>query len=128
MDYLGTIIEESLSDTSLLRKIIVRRTTRETVTGRHRTPWLKQWTLHEIEIPGADADRIAIQISRALDYSRQSAWYADYKNKEFHYIIFKDKIFKISRSDKVGYMQAKQYGISLGIPEYQVDFSPQVEV
>ena len=51
----------------------------------------------------------------------------DFKNEKTHFIIFKNKVFKIDKRSKEQYNQAKNYGISLGIPKYQVDFHPEVE-
>lgn len=44
-----------------------------------------------------------------------------------HYIIFRDKIFYIDQKSKEQYDEAKTYGLSLGIPEYQLDFSPFIK-
>ena len=55
-----------------------------------------------------------------------SSWYADYRNDTHHYIIFQNKIFYIDRKSKEQYDETKRYGISLGIPEYKVDFHPGV--
>jgi len=126
MNYKGTIIEESLKGKNLLNNLVILATKVEQVTEKHQTPWLKQWTLHIVEIQETDAERLAEVVSKNLDYSHGNAWYADFKNKDFHYIIFKNKIFKIPRNDALGYRQAKQYGIGLGIPEHQVDFSPEI--
>jgi len=57
----------------------------------------------------------------------EHSWYADFKNNEIAYIIYRAKVFKINRTSKEGHEEAKKYGLSLGIPEYQVDFSPKVE-
>jgi hypothetical protein len=46
---------------------------------------------------------------------------------KFNFIIFKNKVFKIDRTSKEEYDKAKEYGISLGIPSYQVDFHPEVK-
>ncbi|MCL5435859.1 MAG: hypothetical protein M1275_02160 [Patescibacteria group bacterium] len=127
MNYLGTIIEESLEDKNVLKKVKILNTKVEAVTEAHQTPWLKQWTLHKAEIDEAQADNMAAVISSDLDYSHKGAWYADFKNNDWHYIIFKGKIFKIARADYTGYRQAKAYGLRLGIPEYQVDFSPDID-
>jgi len=54
-------------------------------------------------------------------------WYADFKNDTHHYIIFRNKIFFVDKQSKEQYDEAKKYGISLGIPEYQVDFHPEVK-
>ena len=125
MNYQGVIIEESLTDKSILSKLKIVNTKVEPITPEHKTPWLKQWTLHTVLIDEETADDIAEQISKSFDYSH-GAWYADFKNNRTHYIIFKDKIFKVDRSKQEEYQKATDYGISLGIPKYQVDFAPNV--
>lgn len=126
-NYNGTIIEESLANKDVLKKVKIISTKVEPITNEHKTPWLSQWTLHAVEIPENEAQSVAEEISKSLDYSHNSSWYADYKNDTNHYIIFRDKIFYIDRKSKEQYDEAKRYGISLGIPEYQVDFHPEVE-
>lgn len=128
MQYRGVIIEESLADKSILSKVKIESTKIEPITPEHKTPWLKQWTLHNVLIDEKTAGEIAEEISKSFDYSHGSAWYADFKNDKTHYIIFKDKVFKIDRSKPKEYQKATDYGISLGIPEYQVDFAPNVIV
>lgn len=127
MNFKGTVIKESLEDDSILQKMKMLSTRTEPVTEQDQTPWLKKWTLHKVEVPEMEADRIARLLSQILDYSHKGAWYADFKNPIWHYIIFKNKIFKIGRQDSKGYTEAKQYGMDLGIPEHQVDFSPDIE-
>lgn len=127
MNYRGVIIEESLENKAILKHVRILSTKVEKVSEKHKTPWLTQWTLHTVEIPEDKADDIASNISRSFDYSHKSAWYADFKNNNYHYIIYKDKIFKIYRNKPEEYQSATDYGISLGIPEYQVDFSPIIE-
>ena len=126
MQYKGVIIEESLADKSILSKVKIESTKIEPITPEHKTPWLKQWTLHTVSVPEETADEIAKELSESFDYSHSSAWYADFKNDKTHYIFFKDKIFKVDRSKLEEYQKATDYGISLGIPEYQVDFAPNV--
>lgn len=124
-NYTGIIIEESLEDKSILQKIKIINTKIEQVTDKHKTPWIKQWTLHTVEIPEEKSNKIAEELSRALD--SQHNWYADFKNEQYHYIIFRNKIFHINKTSKKQYDEAKDYGISLGIPEYQVDFHPEIK-
>ncbi|MDP3965023.1 MAG: hypothetical protein Q8Q20_05235 [bacterium] len=124
-DYTGVIIEESLEKTNVLKEVSILKTKVEKVTEKHKTPWVSQWSLHTVEIPIDEADKIAERLSKSLD-SRHS-WYADFKNETTHFIIFRNKVFKIDRMSKEQYDEAKQYGISLGIPEYQVDFHPEVK-
>jgi len=125
MDYKGTIIEESLENKDVLQKVNILSTKVEKVIEEHQTPWLKQWTLHIVEISENQADFIAQELSQSLDSKYD--WYADFKNKNFHYIIFRNKVFKIDRSDKEQYNEVSKYGVSLGIPDYQLTFSPEIE-
>ena len=83
-------------------------------------PWLKQWTLDNVEIDEVNAENIAQALSESIEFTHASSWYADYKNKNTHYIIFKNKVFKIDRSNKQQYDNAYAYGLSVGIPEYQL--------
>jgi hypothetical protein len=121
-NYIGVIIEESLEKKDILKNIKIIKTKIEQVTEKHKTPWLSQWTLHTIEIMENQADIIAENLSNSLDSKHN--WYADFKNNSYHYIIFRHKIFFIDRKSKKQYDEARNYGISLGIPEYQVDFHP----
>ncbi len=123
-DYTGVIIEESLENKDVLRKVKIVKTKIEQVTEKHKTSWIKRWTLHTVKIPENQAAIIAVELSRALD--SQHRWYADFKNGTHHFIIFRNKIFHIDRKSKEQYDSAKQYGIALGIPEYQVDFHPEI--
>jgi hypothetical protein len=49
-------------------------------------------------------------------------FYADFKNENIHFIIFKNKIFRVDITSKSQYDEVKKYALSLGLPEYQVDF------
>lgn len=124
-NYQGVIIEESLENKDILKNIHILSTKIEKVTEEHKTPWVTQWTLHTVAIPEEEARAAAERIKVSLD--SQHAWYADFKNDTQHYIIFRDKIFFIDRQSKWQYDEAKKYGISLGSPEYQVDFHPEVK-
>ncbi len=123
MNYTGVIIEECLDNLDVLKELTILSTEVEPVTERKRTPWVKQWTLHTVDIPEGKADRVANKISQDLD--KVHSWYADYKNDEYHYIIYRGRIFKVDLSNPVLYRDAREYGISVGIPEYQVDFDQE---
>lgn len=126
MNYKGVIIEESLENKDILKDVKILETKVEEVVEEHKTPWIKQWTLHTVEIPENQVASVAEKISKALDSKHD--WYADFKNNTHHYIIFRDKVFCIDQKSKEQYDEAKRYGISLGIPEYQVDFAPDDKI
>ncbi|MEK7080492.1 MAG: hypothetical protein AAB925_01495 [Patescibacteria group bacterium] len=121
----GVIIEESLDDKKVFGIAHIVSTKIESVVEKHKTPWLKQWTLHTVEIDSRDAERVAEIL--AMDLEKEHPWYADFKNNTHHYIIFRGKFFYIDRTSKKQYDEAKNYGISLGIPDYQVDFHPDTK-
>ena len=126
--YKGVIIEESLENKDVLKKVKIVSTKIEKVVEGHKTPWLSQWTLHTIELPDEKAGQVAKELSESLEYAHDSEWYADFKNDTHHYIVFRNKVFYIDRKNKYQYDEAKHYGISLGIPEYQVDFAPDDKI
>ncbi|HIH10656.1 TPA: hypothetical protein HA241_00525 [Candidatus Woesearchaeota archaeon] len=123
-DYVGVIIEESLELKEVLHRVKIIKTKVEKVTPEHKTPWIKKWTLHTIQIKGDQAETVAKELSRSLDSKHN--WYADFKNDEYHYIIFRDEIFKVDRSKPEQYNGVTKYGKTLGIPNYQLDFSPHI--
>ncbi len=121
-NYNGVVIEESLGDKGILEDMDIKiiSTKIEKVTEKHKTPWVKQWTLHKVEIFADSSSTIADKISKTLD--KEHNWYADFKNNQFHYIIFRNKMFKIDIHNQEEYDKAREYGVSLGIPDYQVNF------
>lgn len=126
MNYKGVIIKESLQDEGVFDEVLILSTKVEMVTDEHKTPWLSQWTLHTVEITEDKADLAAQVLSQDLE--KAHPWYADFKNDRFHYIIYRGKIFKVELQNPVLYKEARRYGISLGIPEYQVDFAPDDKI
>lgn len=123
MNYTGIIIEESLENKEVLKDLKIIKTEIEPVTEEHQTPWLKHWTMHTVEIEESKADEIAEKISKSLE--KEHNWYADFKNNNTHFIIFRKKVFCIARK-KEEYEKVKKYGTTLGIPDYQLDFSPEI--
>lgn len=123
MNYRGVIIEESLENPSILNSVKILSTKVEPITPRHQTPWVNQWTLYTFEIPEAKAEKIAQLASTSIDTKCPHTWYIDFRNKNYHYIIFPKKVFKVDLKNPMLYEDVKKYGISLGIPDYQVTFT-----
>ena len=127
MDYEGVLIQESLRDTSVLRRVTVLSSRVEEVTAWHRTPWLKQWTFMTVRVPESDADEVAALIGRAIEREHAASWYADYKNDTHHYVIYSDCAFYIDRRRAEEYEEARAYGIGRGLPAHQADFAALIE-
>ena len=123
----GDIIEESLTDRSVLSEVTILETRVEPVTEYHRTPWLEQWTIYRVAVSEERAAELAERFSQALDAEHAHAWYADFKNEDIHYVAFADKVFRVARHSEGRYAEVIEYGVRLGIPPYQLDFSPTIE-
>ena len=121
MDYKGEVILESLSDRTVLDDLFIVKTKSVKVDENHQTPWLKHWTIHIVEIPKKIINQTVLKIAKALE--GKHPWYADFKNDKNHIIIFKNRIFTIDREKPDQYNQAIEYGVGLGIPKHQLDFS-----
>lgn len=119
--YSGCIIEESLTNKDVLKEFIITKTNVEKVTEESNTPDLDIWTMHIVEIDEDKVENIVPLLSKSIDGSRKNGgWYTDLKSDDWHYIIFSGKVFKVNRSSGEQYEQAKEYGMSIGIPEYQL--------
>lgn len=119
--YSGCIIEESLTNKDVLKEFIITKTNVEKVTEESNTPDLDVWTMHIVEIDEDKIESIVPLLSKSIDGSRKNGgWYTDLKSDDWHYIIFSGKVFKVDRSSGEQYEQAKEYGMSIGIPEYQL--------
>jgi len=104
--YKGTIIDNSLSNKDLLKRVRVSKTWQE-----------GEWTLHSVLL---DEDQVA-ELSRSLD---NGPWYIHIwkRGQDNVKVIFKDKVFDIKFSDKSTWTEAVEHGESLGIPKEQLDF------
>ena len=121
--FYGTIIEESLEDKSALGDVKIISTKVEPITEKHKTPWVNQWTLHKVEIDADKTEQVAQLLSQSINNSHVSSWYADFKNETTHYIIFRNKVFKVNRTNTEEYKKVTEYGLTLGIPDYQLGFT-----
>lgn len=116
--YEGCIIEESLESTEIINLFKIIKTEIVPVIEASATPWLENWTMHIVEINEDNIEDVVVKLKNSL--KTEQNWYADLKNNDFHYIIFNDKIFKVSRSSKEQYNEVYQYGLARGIPAYQL--------
>ena len=117
-NYHGDIIEESLKNMEALKEVKISSTRVEKVTSEHQTPWLSQWTLDTIEVTENEAESLAEKLSKALDPDH--GWYIDYRNNQYHFVIFRDRVFKIDRRKKTDYDEMIKYGLSVGTPDCQL--------
>lgn len=120
MDYEGIIIEESLSNSNIMKDLKIVNTEVSKITEKEGTPWLKKWTMHTVKIREDEIDVYTEKLSKIIETEHCNNWYCDFKNEQFHYVVFSNKIFKIDRKNKQDYDKMKKYAILLGLPEYQL--------
>ena len=102
--YKGIIIQESLEDKNLVKKMQILDTK---VDG--------DWNIHTILISKADIDGLA-------PYIKQGPWYAHFWHGNEVLAVFRDKIFKFKHNEPTSWRETIGYGISIGIPRQQLDF------
>ncbi len=104
--YKGTIIENSLSDKSVLDTLKTKRTYES-----------GDWVLHDVSVEEN-------KISELSKYLADGPWYIHLwrPGEDNVKVVFKERIFDIKFSDKSTWVDAVLYGKSIGIPEEQLDF------
>lgn len=102
----GVIIENSLSDTSILQKLDISRSWED-----------GSWKLHEVNVSKEQALALA-------NYLADGPWYVHFweKGSDDVLMVFKNKTFEIKFSDKNTWTPALEHGESIGIPPEQLDF------
>ena len=118
--YSGVIIEESLANKQALEGLNIVKQEVEQVTDKHETPWLARWTCDTVEIPEADIETVVQKLSAAIDTAYIGNWYCDFRNDNWHYVVFSGKIFKIDRKKREAYDEMREYALSIGLPEHQL--------
>jgi hypothetical protein len=115
----GLLIKESLADTSALALVHITKTElwQASNTAEYQ-PVL--WTALSFEAGDHQADTIAEKLSEAL---KPQGWYINASTVAHVYVIFPNKVFKYHKGDSIQRAEAKQYGRSIAIPEYQLDWS-----
>lgn len=102
----GTIVENSLSDTSILKEVKILKTWKD-----------GSWILHSV-IASPEI------ISEMPRYLADGPWYIHFwqEGTDDILVVFKNKLFSIKYSDQNTWKDAVEYGKSIGIPEKQLDF------
>lgn len=102
----GVIIENSLSDTSILQNLDISRSWKD-----------GDWKLHEVSVSKE-------QVLDLQNYLADGPWYVHFweKGSDDVLVVFKNKSFEIKFSDKSTWTPALEHGESIGIPPKQLDF------
>ena len=115
----GLILKESLEETSVLDSLRVTRT--ETWQASNAAAYQPNtWTALSFEADERQADTLAEALSRSL---KPQGWYINASTATDVYVIFPNKVYKYRKGDSVQREEAKRYGLTVGIPESQLDWS-----
>lgn len=108
--YKGTIIEESLIDNRIINELDVVK-----VKISQEENAAERWHLYMVSITKDEINKI----SRNL---KSEKWYAHFWKEKDVVVVFKNKIFNFNFDKKESWKPAIEYGLSLGIPQEQLDF------
>ncbi len=104
--YKGTIVENSLVDKNVLNKVEIIKTWKD-----------EDWVLHDVLVKEAQLEELGKSLSDGPWY--MNFWIPDGDDMK---VVYKNKIFDLKMSDKSTWVEAMEYGRSIGIPEEQLDF------
>ena len=102
----GTIVENSLKDSSILKSLEIEKTWQD-----------GSWTLHNVLLDKDTALKVG-------DYLTDGPWYVHFwePGDDNVLVVFKGKNFWIKYSDRSTWNDVISYGKSIGIPDEQLDF------
>ncbi|MFY9493441.1 MAG: DUF3850 domain-containing protein [Minisyncoccia bacterium] len=108
--YLGTIVEESLEDSRVLNDFHILNVR---ITNNNNPA--ERWHLHKVEAT-------LEQLQKLSSVLKPERWYAHFWSGDEMIVAFRDKTFIQKVSNRSTWEPAIQYGLSVGIPEEQLDF------
>jgi hypothetical protein len=79
------------------------------------------WTFIEFQAEDDRADELAQQFADVL--IAEGGWYADFGVRDDHVVVFAGKVFRYRKGDKAGRDEAARYGLSVGCPADQLDWT-----
>ncbi len=114
----GLLLQESLDDLLVIDLFVITKTETWQV-GNAAEGQPPVWTALSFEAETGQAEAIAEALSRAL---KTRGWFINASTETHIYVIFPRKIFKYPKGDGAQRAAATQYGLSIGIPERQLDW------
>lgn len=108
-EYTGTIVEESLEDNRILNDFEIMKIR----ISEEENPE-DRWHLYTVKITQEEVSKLSQQM--------KSGWYAHFWRSKDVIAVFKDRIFAFNYDNKSSWKEVVEYGLSVGIPEKQLDF------
>lgn len=79
------------------------------------------WTIIEFTAEDDRADEIAGKLADVL--IAEGGWFANFVVGDEHVVIFAGKVFRYRKGDEAGRAEATAYGLSVGCPADQLDWT-----
>lgn len=108
-NYKGVIVEESLTDNRILNNLELVKVS---ITDEENP--LERWHIYTANVSKDDIN----ELSKHL----KNKWYMHFWKDRNVIAIFKDAVFEFNYDDKATWKSTIEFGISIGIPENQLDF------
>lgn len=111
-EYHGIIVDDSLLDSAVLKKVAILGRKR----GRH-------WTLLRVGVKGHRLPEVVDRVKRNLKTVDGVPFYAHFYRVDELIVVFPDRVFHLTPDKGTG-EPVVSYGKSAGIPQDQLDFFP----
>ena len=112
--WLGVLIEESLEDPAVLKKVSIVSTE---CTHLEDETQGQQLQFHKIEVSESDVEDICLEVSRVI----RPTWYFQIVSGSKMFVVFRDEIMKAEKSDPESIERIIKYGTTLGILPEQIE-------
>jgi len=120
MVWKGVIIEESLEEANLLKKVQIIKTIKSNLENEEERGFLH---FHNIEVTDDKKEEF---VKKAKSCIKQG-WYLHIcKDKEM-VIVFKDKSFNLVKGQKNKFIKAENYDLSIGIIKEQLQIEELID-
>jgi hypothetical protein len=108
--YIGSIVEESLQDNRALNEIRIV----DFKISKDSDPD-KRWHIYTVKVSAHDINELARNL--------KPGWYMHFWKDRKILAVFKEKTFLLDYLDKTTWKDAISHGLSIGIPQEQLDFA-----
>lgn len=112
--WLGVLIEESLEDPTVLKRISIVGTERILLEGETQG---QQLQFHKIEVSDSDVEAICLEVSRVI----RPTWYFHLVSGSKMLVVFRDEIMRAEKSDPESIERIIKYGTTHGILPEQIE-------
>lgn len=108
--YKGAIVEESLEDNRIINSLNISK-----IRISSEKKQEDRWHIYNVDVSEKDIENLSKMI--------KNRWYMHFWKGREVIAIFKGKKFRFNYDDKSTWKPAVEYGLSIGIPREQLDFT-----